>query len=119
MKLSELRPCDKCNGPLAPSWYVIKLSQCMLDRNATNQTLGLTQMFGGNLAIAELMGSQADRAVVVLGDEIDGLWTELLVCQSCVLGLKGDGEAAIDLGELMQNEMDRQAAIAEKALDGG
>lgn len=111
MKLTELRPCDKCGGQLTPTWYVIRLSQCMLDAKATNETLGLSQMFGGNIALAEVMGSCAEEAVIILGDRMPSMWTELLVCQSCVLGM--DDEKGIDLGELMQAEMDRQAAKEE------
>ena len=78
MEASDLRPCDKCGDRLDPTWYIIKLSQCMSTPNG----------------------------IVVMGETMPSMWTDLLVWQSCVLGMKGDAE--IDLGELISNEMERE-----------
>ena len=84
MKLSELKPCAACHGKIAPIWYVVRISQAMLNPRAANQTLGLAQMFGGNLALAEVMSPQPD-CVLVMGDAEPGLMTELSICQNCFL----------------------------------
>lgn len=89
MKLSELSPCASCNGPIVPIWYVLRFSVAMLDRNATNSTLGLIQHFGGfgnhgSLAIAEAMSPNPD-CVKVLGDEEPSLMVEVNICQNCFI----------------------------------
>jgi hypothetical protein len=51
LKLSELKPCAKCGGPLRkpPSiqWYVVRMCHAMLNPRATNEVLGLAQYFQG------------------------------------------------------------------------
>ena len=84
MKLSELKPCAACHGKLAPIWYVMRISQAMLNPRAANQTLGLAQMFGGNLALAEVMSPQPD-CVLVMGDVEPELMTEIAICQECFM----------------------------------
>lgn len=83
MKLSELRPCDSCDKPIAPLFYVIRISQAMVMPTA-NQVLGLTQYFNGNLALAETM-APADDVVKVFADEAKELQYELLLCTDCVM----------------------------------
>lgn len=84
MKLSELKSCAVCNGKIAPLWYVVRVSQAMLNPRAANQTLGLMQMFGGNLALAEIMSPEPD-CVLVMGDKEPSLMTEINICQNCFL----------------------------------
>ena len=84
MKLSELKPCAVCKGKIAPIWYVVRISQAMLKPQATNQVMGLMQMFGGNLAVAEAMAPDTD-CVMVMGDEEPSLMTEINICQNCFL----------------------------------
>ncbi len=84
MKLSELKPCAVCHGKIVPTWYVVRISQAILKPNAANETLGLMQMFGGSLALAEAMSSHSD-CVAVFGDEDKNLMTEVNVCQNCFL----------------------------------
>ena len=96
MKLSQLRPCASCKGKLAPVWYVIRVSQAMLKPCATNQVLGLAQMFGGSLSLAETMAPESD-CVLVMGDQEPSLMTEIHVCQECFLMGK------IELPVMMEN----------------
>jgi hypothetical protein len=83
MKLSELKPCLVCSGKITPIWYVIRVSQAMLNPHGANEVLGLTQMLG-SLSLAEVISSQPD-CVMVMGDEDPGLMTELAICQECFL----------------------------------
>lgn len=54
MKLSELKPCEICGGPVAPVFYRVTVEQVMIDPEAANRVLGLNMMFGGNaLGLAE------------------------------------------------------------------
>lgn len=84
MKLSELRPCDKCGGKIAPVFYVVRVSLAIVTP-AANTTLGLNQMFRGNLALAEVFTSEP-HPVKVAGDEDPNLMTELFLCQNCYVG---------------------------------
>lgn len=84
MKLSELKPCAACKGKITPIWYVVRISQAMLKPQAANGVLGLCQMFGGSLALAEAMAPEPD-CVLVMGDKEPSLMTEINVCQQCFL----------------------------------
>lgn len=105
MKLSDLRPCDNCGGKIAPAFYVVRISQAFI-MPAARQTLGLMEMFHGNLGLAEVFTPDPD-AVKVVGDEEKSLMTELLLCQNCRLMGKVD---LVVLGE-RRNE---QIAVATK-----
>jgi hypothetical protein len=88
MKLSMLKPCAVCGGPLPPIWQVVKVSMAALDRNATNSVLGVSQILGGSgqaLAIAEVMAPGAEEAVMIAGEKDDSLWAQFNVCQACYL----------------------------------
>ena len=113
MKLSEVRPCVECGGPIAPMFYVFRISQAMFNAHETNMLLDLRQMSGGSLVLAEVMGPDAD-AVIVLGDEKAELMTELLICQGCVLGFEGNAKF-MDILALMEkvNERGESSAPAE------
>ncbi len=115
MKLSELRPCDHCGGPLPPIWYYVRVSQCMLDRKATNETLGLTQMLG-SLQVAEAMGARTEDAVVILGEKIPTMWNQIFLCQDCALGMN-DEAPDYNLGQLLSKIEERTEKEVES--DGG
>lgn len=84
MKLSELRPCDCCGGKIAPHFYVVRLSQAMVMAKEANAVLGLAQMFGGALGLAEVVAPDAD-AVKIFGDERKELMHEFFLCQECFM----------------------------------
>lgn len=107
MKLSELRPCDKCGGKTAPAFYIVRISQALVLPSA-RQSLGLMTMFHGNLKLAEAMSPNPD-AVMVFGDQDKGLMSELIICQVCYLA----GE--IDLVMLAERRNEAVAAAANQA----
>ena len=88
MRLSELKPCAVCRSPLLKpgtgTWYVVRVSQAMLNRRAVNQTLGLTQYFQGALGLAEVFSPGADDAVLIFGDKEPALLTEIHICFDCM-----------------------------------
>ena len=84
MKLSQLRMCDNCDGPVKQIFYVVRLSLAAVSPNAFNQVAGLTQMYGGALGLAEVMAPDAD-VVKIAGDEDKALMKELLICQECYM----------------------------------
>ncbi len=48
----------------------------------------MTQMLGNSgqaLAIAEVMAPGAEDAVMIAGDKDASLWTEIHLCQNCVM----------------------------------
>lgn len=86
MKLSELRVCDSCRGPLlAPgggiTFRVVRVSMAVVSPRAAREVMGLSMMFGGALGLAEAMAPEAD-AVKILADH-GTPWTELFLCQDC------------------------------------
>jgi hypothetical protein len=86
VKLSELKPCAVCKGPLPPIWYVLRMSMAFLDRKNTNAVLGLNQIFGGDaLHLAEAFAPGAEEAVVVGMDQDKELMREFHICQNCYL----------------------------------
>lgn len=84
MKLSELRPCDYCGGPLTgkdkrcPVFHVIDRRLATIDPVEANQVLGMTQYFQGALGLAEIMGP-ADPVKVSYVTET------ALVCNDCAI----------------------------------
>lgn len=104
MKLSELKPCAVCGGKLVPIWYVLRISQAMLKPNAANTVLGLRQMFGGSIALAEAMAPEPD-CVLVMGDQEPLLMDEIHVCQACFL------EKSLDMPVLMESTREDGAPV--------
>lgn len=88
MKLSELKPCFKCGGPLvkppAGNWFVVRISSAMIDPFAARQVGGLAMIFGGALGLAETMAPAPEKAVLILGDEQPALMAEFHLCMDCV-----------------------------------
>lgn len=95
MKLTDLRPCDSCGGPLlgketsicppltAHMFHVIRCTRAMLNPQATREVMGLTQFFGGSaVGLAEVFAPNPD-AVTVIGDKEPALTTELFLCEKC------------------------------------
>jgi len=115
MKLSELRPCDRCRGPLRASgvgcWYVVRVTQAMVSPKAAREVFGLTMILGGSLAIAEAMAPRPEEAVLVLGDEDRQLQTELLLCFDCYT-------AHVPLAELVERRTAEKDAAAVGQADG-
>jgi hypothetical protein len=102
VKLSEIRPCDACSGPIATGSYLLRLSMLLVNPVAVNQVMGLHTLFQGSLALAEVF-APADVPVKVAGDHEPELWTELIVCQSCALNEPLDLARLID-GAAARNE---------------
>jgi len=82
MKLSDLHVCDSCGGAVGLQFYVIRVSVAMVMAREANQVLGLAQMLGGRLGLAEVFAPD-DNAVMVFGDEDKSLMDELLICTNC------------------------------------
>jgi hypothetical protein len=87
MKLSEIRMCDNCDGPVSQMFYVARFSIALIKPDAGNQVLGLARMFRGSMALAEVMAPEPDCITVAMDDkEHQGLTTELLLCTNCYCG---------------------------------
>lgn len=85
MKLSEMRPCDNCQGPIAPIFYVVRISIAAFEKQATNEVLGMHQFFGGqSLALAEVFSPSPDP-VKIGSDQFPELETRAFICQKCWL----------------------------------
>lgn len=101
MKLSELRPCDGCGGPIAPLFHVLTYTPAVIDATPANQVLGLLQYFGGKaIGLAEVMAPAADEAVKLGSDKHPDMKVTLFLCTDCYVRKS--------VGEVMES-------IAEKA----
>jgi len=90
MKLSEVKPCTKCGGPLGSSFNVIRSSIAFVSPKAAQATLGLFQILGGHgLGIAEALSPDAE-VIKIAGEENPQLWTQALLCQECWLHCFGE-----------------------------
>lgn len=95
MKASDLRPCDVCGGPLlgadVPAGFDLGLKltfeRHVLDRRALKTTLGLVDVVGGSLQLAEVFSPQP-RVTTTIEKEAGEELEELLVCRDCVLSEK-------------------------------
>jgi len=105
VKLSELKPCAQCGGKITPIWYVVRISQAMIKPQSGNQVLGLMQILGGSLALAETMAPEAD-CVLVMGDQEPSLLTELHICQDCIL--MGHQNLALLMESASQSEQPKE-----------
>lgn len=82
IKLSELRPCDHCGGPITPIFHVVTAKMAVFNRQNVNSVLGVSQMFSHkSLALAEVLAPGTDRAVEVMEEPeaIDCLF----LCNKC------------------------------------
>lgn len=92
MKLSELRPCDSCGQPLTRGAggdahgfpYVVRVSLAFIDPQALRATVGTSLIVGNHLGIGEAL-SPDPEILKIAGEKDPSLWTELLLCQHCVL----------------------------------
>lgn len=75
MKVSELKPCAACGGPVTPIIYEIVVRRHFIKANAVNAVLGLNQMLG-NLQIAEAFSPHSSATQLL--DE-----NRVYVCQDC------------------------------------
>lgn len=78
-----IRQCERCGGPIGPDFYVIKMSQAIVDYNAVSRLQGLSQYFG-NYEIAKVFSPDKTLAVLVDGNDANR-WKEMVICQGCML----------------------------------
>jgi hypothetical protein len=84
MKLSDLRPCDSCGGPISPQFHVVRYSIALIKPQA-NQVAAMTLYFG-SLALGELFSPDDNVVTVAMDeDEFKEIMIELFICQRCYL----------------------------------
>lgn len=76
MKLSDMKPCPVCGGTVAPFIYEVTVKRHLVIPAKANQMLGLTQMLGGSVALAEVMGPHSN-----ITEQMDE--HTVFVCQDC------------------------------------
>lgn len=87
MKLSELRVCDGCGGPLfvpPARWFQVVRSSGAIVRPEAMEVAEIAARSGVSIAQAEAqMAIPADHAVDVLGDLASSAGVELFICVRC------------------------------------
>lgn len=82
MKLGDLRPCDKCAGPLGLVFYVVRSSVAAISADDFRRYHSMAVMFRGSAALAGVFADH-EGAVTVAGEKDRSMWSELLLCTSC------------------------------------
>ena len=94
MKLSQLRPCDSCGEGLLQSkdgtryalFYLVTVDRALIRPSAAKRVMGMAQYFGDSLALAEIMGPDANDAVAVASEVMPEIEKdELMICQRCYM----------------------------------
>ncbi len=75
----------------------------------TNETLGLMQMLGGSIQLAEAMGAQVDQAVTVQGEDDSSAWSTIFLCMDCASGV-GEKYSWLELEQRCRERMERLKA---------
>lgn len=73
MKLDDLKPCASCGGPVAPIFFLVRITQALVMPGARSAT-----------ASDEIRNS--DDAVIVFGEKRPHLYTEVFMCAPCYHG---------------------------------
>ena len=112
MKANEIHPCDGCGQSLCKhgmmSFTVVRASTAVIDRQAFNTTMGLNQMFGGAMDLAEVM-SPDPEIVKIVGDQRGQKWNQYLLCLDCY-----SHKSLAELAGLMEEKGgDRQEELSE------
>lgn len=79
---TRIQLCEQCNGKIGIDFYIVKLSQAIVDVNAVNRHLGMTQHFQGNSTIAEVFSTDDTLEHVMHGEDANK-WPEMVICQKC------------------------------------
>jgi hypothetical protein len=85
---------------VVPHFYVLRISLAMFSQQAANEVLGMAQVYGGALTLAEAMVPQPE-VVKVLGEVDPLLWVEIRLCQKCFL------HGGLNLAELWEQVNNR------------
>lgn len=123
MKLTDLRPCDQCDGAVGLNFQVIRFSLALVKPQAVNEFMGMHQFFGGRAsnALVENFAPSAADAVTIAMDvaEFKPLMTELFICHGCFM------RGALDLpvlaekrGAAIKNREAREAAASAERASG-
>ncbi|MGD9850144.1 MAG: hypothetical protein AB7T38_02635 [Nitrospirales bacterium] len=91
MELKELKPCDLCGGPINPFFFKLTAQQFMLDQQAIQRNMGLMQMMGGSLELANVFSpsSAMEKPLTTVH--------EVLLCQACFLGRLPEVQSRLEL----------------------
>jgi|HubBroStandDraft_2_1064218.scaffolds.fasta_scaffold281700_3 hypothetical protein len=82
LKLSELEPCNFCDGPLRSVFRVIEVKHAAVNARNANQTLAMASGFGFGLALAEVFSTGPGAEVLENAEAV----TRLFCCQDCLCG---------------------------------
>lgn len=86
-KLSDLRPCDACCGPVGGTFYVVRHSIAVVNVAAVNEFVGMSQFFQHRApaALIENFAPETARGFTVAMDEpeFSPLGEELFICPTC------------------------------------
>ena len=90
MKITDLRPCDNCGGPIGFTFYIVRSSLAVVKVQSVREYMGLGTMLGSP-RLAEVMGAHQDDVVGLMADQTDeggkrNGWDEIYLCIDCRCG---------------------------------
>lgn len=85
----EVRNCDACGNPHnGVLLYIVDVNIGVVNLAAVRERTGLTMMFGGNSALARVMGAYSEGVVKINDDP--ALKHRILLCVSCHANILGE-----------------------------
>ncbi len=82
---TRVKPCENCGGKIGPDFYIVKLSQALVDPSAVNRYVGMTQYFQGHTALADVFATDKTLEHVMQGEDANQ-WPEMIICLRCFAG---------------------------------
>lgn len=80
MKITELKPCENCDGAIYPVFYRVTVEQIAVDSNAVTRMLGLSAMFNGSLGLAEVFAPIDDMTTTIQTNST-------VLCNNCAIDI--------------------------------
>lgn len=112
-KLTDLRACDNCTGPVGHIFYVVRVSHAVVNQRAVQEMAGMHQFFGGRAGlglIENFAPAMANGFTVAMDEpEFKELMSEAFVCNVCYM------EKPLDMALLFERIHERKRRESERA----
>lgn len=83
MKLTEIRPCDHCGGPISPMFHVLSCDVGGVNPKKTARAIAAAELCG-SFRLAEAIGMTEDPIVLASDDPATApLAHRLFLCNDC------------------------------------
>lgn len=70
MRISELRPCDACGGPVGITFLRVKVEQLLVEAGKVQQYAAMGMFFGGAMGLAKVFADDECTKVAGTADAV-------------------------------------------------